>query len=65
MNIKIIVYVVNLLLVLIGLSSVNINAIFKKNKIIEARILYFIIVFIMTYLLTNFVYDFINVSKIF
>ncbi len=65
MNIKIIVYVVNLLLVLIGLSSVNINSIFKKNKIIEARILYFIIVFIMTYLLTNFVYDFINVSKIF
>ena len=65
MNIKIIVYVVNLLLVLIGLSSVNINSIFKKNKIIEARILYFIIVFIMTYLLTNFVYDFINVSKLF
>ncbi len=64
MNIKAILYVIFLFLSAYTLSSINFNAIIKKNKIIETRILMIILSFIMSYLLTNFITDFLNVSKI-
>lgn len=44
------------------MDGLNINSIFKKNKIVQARVFYIILVFIITYLLANFLYDFIYIK---
>ena len=38
----------------------NINAIFKKNQVVKARIFYVILCFSLIYLLANFIYDFVT-----
>ncbi len=64
MNLKFVLYVVNTFIVFVALDSININGIFKKNRNIQAKILYFIFGFSLVYLLTNYIYDFISCSKI-
>ena len=63
-NVKFLLYIVVTIFVVIALDSVNINAIFKKNKVFGARILYLFIAFSLIYLVTSFIYDFVTVSKI-
>ena len=46
-------------------DSLNINSLFKKNRVPQARVLYFMLALSMTYLVTNFIWDFFTVSKIF
>ena len=65
MNYKIYLYVFFVLLSAFSLSAVNIEKIIKKNKIIETKILVMILSFISGYLLTNFIVDFLEFSKIF
>ena len=62
MDYKIILYIVITPIVMWALEALNLN--FKKNKILQARILYLIIGFCMSYLLVNFINDFYSVSKI-
>ena len=57
--VKFAVYILSAIIVLFAIDGININAIFKKNKVIQARVFYLIIVFILTYLLGSFLYDFI------
>lgn len=64
MNYKLIIYVITVLLSTYTLSSINFNNFFKKNKVFEARLFILMLSFIMGYLLTNFIVDFIEVSKI-
>ena len=64
MNYKLIIYIITVLLSTYTLSSINFNNFFKKNKTIEARIFVILLSFIMGYLLTNFIVDFIEVSSI-
>lgn len=64
MNIKIFLYAISLLTSIFVISGVNINHIFKKNHIWEARIFAIILIFMMSYLLTNFFYDIINLINI-
>lgn len=64
MNVKLILYILVLPFVMYALDGVNINFIFKKNKVLQARILYIMIGLIITYLLVGFIYDFYDVSKI-
>ena len=64
MNVKFLLYLVTIPFVMYALDSLNINHLFKKNKILQARILYIIIGLVLTYLLVNFMYDFYDVSKI-
>ena len=40
-----------------SLDSININAIFKKNKIWQARVFYFFLALALIYLVTNCLYD--------
>ena len=42
------------------MDGININFIFKKNKIYQARMFYIIIIISLTYLVTNFMIDFLN-----
>jgi uncharacterized integral membrane protein (TIGR02327 family) len=60
MNIKVYLYVIFTGLSIFALSGINFNNIVKKNKVIESRILVMLLAFALGYLLTNFVYDFVN-----
>ena len=48
------------MLVIWAMDSVNINKIFKKNKILQARIFYFLLGISLIYLVTNFIMDLFN-----
>ena len=61
---KIYLYVIFVMLSTYALSGINFDKIMKKNKPIEARILVIIFSFIIGYLLTNFVTDFLSITKI-
>lgn len=60
---KLLIYVFVIPFVVWGMDSVNINVIFKlsKNTNYQARILYMAIIFSLSYLVSNFLYDFMNV----
>ena len=58
MSIKILLYVIMVPLCIYALDSININNLFKKNRIYQARFLYLIVSFSLAYLFTNFLYDF-------
>ena len=57
--VKFALYILSSIIVVYAFDGVNINAIFKKNKIIQARIFYLVLILCLIYLLTNFLYDFI------
>ena len=56
-------YIFSAIVVVFAMDGININAIFKKNQVIKARLCYFIMILCMTYLLANFIYDFSTVFK--
>ncbi len=64
MNVKLILYIIFVPFVMYALDGLNINFIFKKNKVVQARIIYIMIGLIITYLLVNFVMDFYDISRI-
>ena len=57
--VKFAVYILSAIIVIWSIDAVNINAIFKKNKVYQARVFYLVLVFVLTYLLGSFLYDFI------
>ena len=61
--IKFILYLMVLPLVVFAMDSVNINVIFKKNKIYQPKIFYILLVFSISYLVTSFLYDFMYAIK--
>lgn len=63
---KLILYVLVIPLVVWGCDSININVIFKKNRYYQARVFYMALIFSISYLVTGFLNDFMNVfSNIF
>ena len=64
MNYKMLVYVFNIMLCIFSLSGINFEKIIRKNKVVETRILVIVLGLILAYLLTNFIFDFLGVSKI-
>lgn len=65
MSVKYFIYILVGILVIWSFDSLNINSLFKKNRVLQARVLYFMLALSMTYLVTNFIWDFFTVSKIF
>ena len=65
MSIKVAFYCIFTLLSAYILSAVNYTNFFKKNKTVEAKIFIILLSLIMSYLLTNFVVDFLESSQIF
>ena len=57
--VKFALYILSAIIVVFSMDAVNINAIFKKNKVFQARVCYLILIFVFTYLLASFLYDFI------
>ena len=64
MQYKIYIYVIAVLLSTYTLSGVNFEKIMKRNKVIEARILVMLLSFGLGYLITNFIVDFISITRI-
>ena len=58
MNFKFLIYVFVAILVIWSMESVNINQIFKKNHVKQAHLFYFLLCLSMTYLISNFIFDF-------
>lgn len=65
MNAKFFVYLFVTPVVIWAMDSVNINQIFKKNKVNQARIFYLLLGLSLIYLISNFIYDFFINSKIY
>lgn len=61
--IKFILYLFILPLVVYAIGGLNLNGVFKKNKIYQAKIFYILLIFGLSYLVTNFLYDFLYIVK--
>lgn len=55
---KIYLYILVSIFTVISMDSLNINAIFKKNKVFQARLFYLFLCLSIIYLVTNLIYDF-------
>lgn len=64
MTSKIFIYIIVTFIVVWAMDSVNINQIFKKNKIYQARVFYFLLALSLIYLITSFIYDFFFATKL-
>ena len=61
--IKLFMYIFILPLVIFAMDWVNINGIFKKNRVYQARLFYILLVFSLSYLVCNFLYDLVYVVR--
>lgn len=62
---KLLLYAFVTVVVIWAMDAVNINQIFKKNHVIQARVFYFLLGLSLIYLVTNFLMDLFISSKIF
>lgn len=62
MNYKAIIYVITLFISIYALSGVNFDGFIKTNKALEARILVILLSIASSYLVTNFITDFVSVT---
>ncbi len=62
---KFFLYVIVTILVIWSLDSVNINAIFKKNRPYQARLFYFFLGISLIYLVTSFLLDLFTSIKLY
>lgn len=62
---KFFLYLVVTILVIWAMDSLNINGIFKKGKVFQARLLYFFLGISLIYLVTNFLMDLFTITKLF
>lgn len=60
---NLLLYSIILVIVIWTMDGININHIFKTNRVYQARVFYIMIIFSITYLVTNFIIDFINCLK--
>lgn len=57
MKVKLLLYLIVGIAVIWSMDSININQIFKKNKISQAKLFYFFLTISIIYLVTNCFYD--------
>lgn len=62
---KFFLYILVTIAVIWAMDSININQIFKKNRVIQARLFYFLLAISLIYLVTNFIMDLFTSGKIF
>lgn len=60
---KFIIYMCVTIIVIWAMDSLNINQFFKKNKVIQARVFYFLLGISIIYLVTNFLTDLFTSGK--
>jgi uncharacterized integral membrane protein (TIGR02327 family) len=62
---KFFVYIIVTIAVIWSLDAININAIFKKDHVLKARVFYFFLAISLIYLVTNFIMDLFTTTKFF
>lgn len=60
---KFILYLFVIPFVVFSLDSVNFSSILKKNKVLQAKIFYILVMFSLSYLVCSFLYDFLNIIR--
>ena len=63
MSAKLFLYLFSSVIVVFSIDSININGIFKKNKVYQARLFYFVLALCLIELLTNFLYNLFEATK--
>lgn len=63
MSAKAILYVLVFVFTIWAFDSININSIFKKNRVIQAKVAYLLIAIAIVYPVTNFLWDFFLLTK--
>ena len=58
---KIIIYSIVFIITIWAMEGLDLNKLFKQSRVLQARILYLFIAISISYLVTNFIYDFINI----
>ncbi len=61
---KFFLYILVSIPVIWSMESININKIFKQNRVLQARIVYFLLGISLIYLVTNFFWDLFTSVKI-
>ena len=64
MNYKLMIYMLSVLFTTFGMASVDLNRFFKQGKVIEANIFAILIILAISELVSNFIINFLEVSKI-
>ena len=64
MSVKFFIYLFVSIVVVWAMEAVNINQIFRKNRVLQARVFYLLLGLSMIYLVSNFVFDFFVSTKI-
>ena len=62
---KFLLYIIVSILVIWSMESLNINQLFKKNRVYQARLFYFLLGLSIIYLVTNFLMDLFTSIKMF
>lgn len=65
MSAKFFLYLFSTIVVIYAIDSININQIFKKNRILQAKIFYFLLAICMIEILTSFLYNLFEATKFF
>ena len=60
---NLLLYSIVLVVAIWTMDGININHIFKKNRIYQARVFYIMLIFSITYLVSNFIIGFLNCLK--
>ena len=60
---NLLLYAIVMVIVIWTMDGLNINHIFKKNRVYQARVFYIMLIFSLTYLVSNFIIDFLNCLK--
>lgn len=64
MTLKLILYIGVTIVTIWALESINTNNLFKKNRYYQARIVYLLLSMSISYLVTNFLIDFFESTKL-
>ena len=64
MNYKLVIYVMSVLITTFAVSSLDLNRFFKQGKVIEANIFSFLLIIAISELVSSFIIEFLEVSKI-
>ena len=54
------IYIIVMIIVIWAMEGININSIFKKNHIYQAKVFYIILVFSLTYMTASFIINFLT-----
>ena len=56
---KVILYIFTLIMTIWAMDGIDLNRFFKQNRVYQARLIYLMLAMCISYLTTNFIYDFI------